>query len=104
MTTRRLIITIACIAVGQTLLALAAFAAAFAIGDGGGAVPGWLYASSYVLAIPGVYLAAMLQEALGDPASSLVGFAIGGILWGCVLGLLLKYVLSRHRHTRAPAA
>ena len=75
----------------QACLAAGLFGLAFAIGDSGRPVPGWLHVAVSVLGTPGMFLSGVLQSRLGDPTSIFVGFGLGGVLWGCVIGSIILY-------------
>jgi hypothetical protein len=79
----------------QASLAAGLFGYASAIADSGQPVPGPLSIAVSVLGTPGMFLSDALKQRLGDPTSIYVGFGIGGVLWGCVLGLITLYIRRR---------
>ena len=98
----RFVLLLILIAATQATLAAGLFGLAFAIGDSGRPVPGWLRVAVSVLGAPGVFLSGALQSRLGDPRSIFVGFGLGGVLWGCVIGLIILYGRRRRSRTASP--
>ena len=95
----RFVLLLILIAATQASLAAGLFGLAFAIGDSGRPVPGWLRVAVTVLGAPGVFLSGALQSRFGDPTSIYIGFGLGGVLWGCVIGLIILY--GRRRRSRS---
>ena len=91
----RFVVLLILIAATQATLAAGLFGLAFAIGDSGRPVPSWLRVAVSVLGTPGRVLSGALQSRLGDPTSMFVGFGLGGVLWGCVIGLIILYARRR---------
>jgi hypothetical protein len=95
----RFVILLVLIAATQASLAAGLFGLALAIGDSGRPVPGSLRVAVSVLGAPGIFLSGALQSRLGDPTSIFVGFGLGGVLWGGVIGLIILY--GRRRRSRS---
>ena len=91
----RFVLLFTLIAAIQASLAAGLFGMAMAVGDSGQPVPAWLAIAVSVLGTPGAFLSGVLQPRLGDPRSIYVGFGLGGVLWGCVIGLITWYVRGR---------
>lgn len=79
----------------QAALAAGLFGLAGAIGDSGRPVPTGLGVAVSILGTPGIFLSSTLQSRLGDPRSIYVGFALGGALWGSLIGLIAFYARRR---------
>ena len=77
---RRFVLHVVLIAAIQAALAAGLFGLAFAIGDSGRPVPGWLGVAVSVLATPGRFVSDALQSRLGGPASIYAGFGLGGVV------------------------
>jgi len=95
----RFAVLLTLLAATQACLAAGLFGLAFAIGDSGRPVPGSLRVAVSVLGTPGIALSGALQSRLGDPTSVFVGFGLGGVLWACVIGLIILY--GRRRRSRS---
>ena len=98
----RFVLLIILIAALQAFLAAGLFGFAFAIGDSGSPVSAWLSVPVSILGTPGIFLAGALQPRLGDPTSTYVGFGLGGVLWGCVIGLIALYARKRRSRRLTP--
>lgn len=92
---RRLALLVILIGAIQATLAAGLFGLTTAIRDSGREVPGWLDIAGSILATPGKLLSDALAPSLGNPESIYAGFGVGGVLWGCVIGLLTFYVQRR---------
>lgn len=92
---RRFALVAVLVAIVESLLGVSAFGIAFGSADGGGHVPIWLNVAVDVLAVPGIYLSSALMSGLGDPGSIVVGFGIGGLLWGCVIATVVEFCRGR---------
>lgn len=92
---RRFVLLVILIAAFQAALAAGLFGMAAAISDSGQPVPGWLAVVVSVLGTPGRFLSNALNPSLGDPRSVYVGFGLGGVLWGCAIGLVTLYARTR---------
>jgi hypothetical protein len=92
---RRFLLFVTSIAAMQGALAAGLFGMAGAVSDSGRPLPRWLSVAVSVLGMPGILLSDALQSRLGDRRSIYVGFALGGVVWGCAIGAITLYVRRR---------
>lgn len=96
MSNRRLFLAVASIAIGQAVIALLAFL----ISDQDAPMPLWQSAILHILGTPGAHVSEALQWTIGGLNSMLVGLGFGGLVWGCLIGLILR---NRRQRRAGPA-
>src|SRR5580765_7254874 len=96
---RRFVLTALSVAVVQAFTAIAALAEAMALGDAREPVPPWLGVFTRVAGFPALPLSDVLAHVLDDLWALGVGYALGGLAWGCLVAGALT--LRRRRRMSA---